>query len=46
LKIVMLPAESPVATLPAESTATAETSLAVASDKVAVGVELVSGSAN
>jgi hypothetical protein len=46
LKIEMLPLVSPNATLPAESTAIPVTSLAVASDKVAVGVDLVRGSAN
>ena len=46
LKIEMLPPEAPTATLPAESTATAETSLAVGSDRVADGAELVTGSAN
>jgi hypothetical protein len=46
LKIVMLPDVSPVARFPAESTATAPTLLAVASDRVAVGAELVRGSAN
>ena len=46
LKIEMLPPKAPTATLPAESTATAETSLAVARDRVAVGVDPASGSAN
>jgi len=46
LKIEMLPPMSATATLPAESTATAVTSLAVGSDKVAAGVVPVSGSAN
>ena len=43
LKIEMLPPKSPTATLPAESTATAETSLAVVSDRVAVGVGVEAG---
>ena len=48
LKIEMLPPEAPAATLPVESTASAETSLAVESDRVAVGVgvEAARGSAN
>jgi hypothetical protein len=46
LKIEMLPPKAPTATLPAESTAKAETSLAVARDRVAVGVDPASGSAN
>ena len=48
LKIEMLPPEAPAATLPVESTASAETSLAVESDRVAVGVgvKAARGSAN
>jgi len=46
LKIKMLPPKAPTATSPAESTASAETSLAVGRDRVAVGVEPVRGSAN
>ena len=46
LKIEMLPPKAPTATLPAESTAIAETSMAVGRDKVAAGVVPVSGSAN
>ena len=46
LKIKMLPSEAPTATLPAESTANAETLMVVGSDRVAVGVEPVIGSAN
>jgi hypothetical protein len=46
LKIEMLPPKAPTATLPAESTATAVTWLAVRRDRVAVGVEPLSGSAN
>jgi hypothetical protein len=46
LKIEMLPPKAPTATFPAESTATAETSMAVGRDKVADGVVPVSGSAN
>ena len=46
LKIEMLPPKAPTATLPAESTARAETSLAVGSDRVAVGAEPERGSAN
>ena len=45
-KIVMLPPTSPIATFPAESTATAETSLAVGIVRVAVGAEPARGSAN
>src|SRR5690242_20868854 len=46
VKIEMLPPKVPTATLPEESTATAETSLAVGSDRVAVGAEPERGSAN
>jgi hypothetical protein len=46
LKIEMLPPKAPTATLPAESTARAETSLAVGVDKVAVGAEPERGSGN
>jgi len=46
LKIEMAAASVPYRDITAESTATAVTSLAVASDRVAVGVEPVRGSAN
>src|SRR5579871_81165 len=46
LKIEMLPPNVPTARLPAESTATAETSLAVGRDRVALGAAPVSGSGN
>ena len=46
LKIEMLPPEAPTATLPAESTANAETLMAGARFRVALGVEPVRGSAN
>ena len=46
LKTEILPSDAPTATLPVESTAIAETSLAVGRDRIALGVELVSGSEN
>ena len=46
MKIEMLPPKAPTARLPAESTAKAETSMAVGSDRVVLGDEPEMGSAN